>query len=55
MTLQEAKQIVSDMSAYIGDGYDDTSLTIDGSVTLQELKALRVMIEAEGVNFNLGL
>lgn len=48
MTLDEAKEIMSGADAWIGDGDPHTpSIQIDGMVTLEQLRAMVVVVEAE--------
>ena len=49
MTLEEAKRIVSTIDAYIGSGYSEDTITIDGCLTRDELQALWLVFEAQGV------
>jgi hypothetical protein len=55
MTLEQAKAILraSTSGVYFGDGHIESTLTIDGQMTVEEIQALAVIVTAEGVNFSL--
>ncbi len=53
MTLEEAKIILSECRAWIGDGCEN-EIVLDGDFTLAQLEALVLIIKTEGIDFSLG-
>ena len=53
MELQQAYAVLQTCSAYMGDGPQKDEIILDGQFTLEQLKALVLVIETHGVCFQI--